>query len=335
MLEGTRVRLTIFGPDIDNPITTPATATVSDAKVEFRDIGRFDIQGDYYDVAATRIDIGGSRIGYRILEGHGGRFGDVDDATGFNGSALTFLALKGNASARIRAVDLVEGANTLDMPRDHITFTRDTVYANVDDLAFHPHAEWRLQLGFRLDGTGGGDVLTGDSGRDALYGRAGADLLIGGAGRDLLDGGAGNDRLRGGVGNDALRGGGGNDRLAGGGGGDRLDGGTGKDVLTGGAGADTFLFRSFKDSTPGRNRDVVTDFTRGDRIDLSALDADSGRRGDQDFDFGGTGAGAHSVWYVKQKGSVLLRADHDGDARADFEVELAGITRLTEGDFIL
>ena len=186
-----------------------------------------------------------------------------------------------------------------------------------------------------LDGGTGRDVLRGGAGKDTLLGGAGNDLLDGGAGRDLLRGGAGKDTLVGGAGDDRLFGNAGNDLLNGGAGKDALEGGAGKDVLTGGAGADTFLFRSFKDSTPGRNRDVVTDFTRGDRIDLSALDADSGRRGDQDFDFGGTGAGAHSVWYVKQKGGVLVRADHDGDARADFEVELAGITRLTEGDFIL
>ena len=47
---------------------------------------------------------------------------------------------------------------------------------------------------------------------------------------------------------------------------DRLDGGAGDDVLTGGRGNDVFVFRR------GGDHDRITDFARGDRIDLQDFD---------------------------------------------------------------
>jgi len=362
MLEGTRVRLSTFAPTKKDAITRPVVTRIDNTKIEFNDSSLLDLQGDPYHTVGTQFDITGSQISYRIVERGSGWFSNVDDATGFNGTALTLLELQGNSSLRIHSVDLIADRNTLNIPDSFVTFTRDTVFVNVDNLRYFQHAEWAVQLGFRMDGSSGADVLEGDTGNDVLYGRGGADILFGGAGndrldggagndtliggtgkdtlsggagRDLLDGGAGADRLNGGGGNDTLRGGTGNDTLRGDGGNDLLLGGAGKDVLTGGAGADVFLFRSATDSTPGKNRDVITDFGRTDRIDLSGMDANSLRKGNQDFDFSGTKAAAHSVWYVKQGDKVILRADHNGDTRADFEVELTGIARLTEDDFIL
>lgn len=334
MLEETRVRLSTFSPVITNPITRPVEAVIDNAKIEFNDSSLYDLQGDPYRAVATQFDITGSQINYRIIES-GGRFSNVDDDTGFNGTALTFLALQGNPSARIRSVDILADRNTLAVPQENISFTRDTVYMNVDNLSFSRHEEVTLQLGFRLDGTKGQDVLTGDMGNDVILGRAGSDILFGGAGKDRLEGGSGNDQLEGGAGRDLLNGGAGNDRLNGGTGRDTLDGGTGADILTGGAGADVFLFRSFQDSRPGSARDVITDFAAADRIDLSALDANSLRGGNQRLEFSGTDAQAHSLWYVEQANRVILRADHDGDARADFEVALSGISSLSASDFIL
>lgn len=189
-----------------------------------------------------------------------------------------------------------------------------------------------------LKGLGGNDRLAGGAGRDTLDGGAGNDTLIGGAGNDRLLGGKGADQLEGSIGNDVLIGGAGNDRLLGGTGADTLEGGAGRDLLYGGADSarDVFVFRSLADSRPGAaNRDQLFDFRPGrDDIDLSALDADSGRRGNQDFDFSGVTAAANSVWYVKQKGGVLVRADHDGDAKADFEIWVGDVARLGMGDFI-
>jgi Ca2+-binding RTX toxin-like protein len=63
-------------------------------------------------------------------------------------------------------------------------------------------------------------------------------------------------------GGQTLNGNGGNDLLFGGNGADRLIGGTGDDHLTGGNGPDTFVFGA------GFGHDVITDFSRADRIEF-------------------------------------------------------------------
>lgn len=190
-----------------------------------------------------------------------------------------------------------------------------------------------------LDGGRGNDNLNGGSGDDSLIGAAGKDHLNGGSGRDSLDGGTGNDSLAGASGNDRLLGGAGKDSLNGGSGADILDGGAGRDLLYGGVDKahDVFVFGSFADSGAGAaKRDQIFDFRSGrDEIDLSALDANSGRRGNQDFAFSDIGAQSHSVWSIKKKAGVLVRADHDGDAKADLEIWVNGISHLTESDFLL
>ncbi|WP_395672568.1 M10 family metallopeptidase C-terminal domain-containing protein [Inquilinus sp.] len=71
---------------------------------------------------------------------------------------------------------------------------------------------------------------------------------------------------------------------------DVLTGGTGADVLKGGAGADTFRYVATGDSTlAAAGRDTITDFTTGDHIDLSAIDANGAGPGNTAFTFG-TGA---------------------------------------------
>ena len=95
----------------------------------------------------------------------------------------------------------------------------------------------------------------------------GNDSAAGGQGDDFVHGNQGDDLLLGDLGNDTLMGGQGNDVLLGGDGADYLSGDLGDDVLTGGAGADVFNFRG------GQGRDIITDFGAGDRIWLSASDA--------------------------------------------------------------
>jgi Ca2+-binding RTX toxin-like protein len=81
------------------------------------------------------------------------------------------------------------------------------------------------------------------------------------------------DDLFGGQGNDTLRGGtGGDDRLFGEQGNDSLSGGYGSDTLTGGLGLDTFALEYFNAATYIQDRDVVTDFVRGqDKVDVRSL----------------------------------------------------------------
>lgn len=73
----------------------------------------------------------------------------------------------------------------------------------------------------------------------------------------------------------------------------------GRDLFYGGAGSarDVFIFRSLADSRPGAaNRDQLFDLRPGrNDIDLSALDVDSGHKGNQDFDFSSATAATNSV----------------------------------------
>jgi hypothetical protein len=93
---------------------------------------------------------------------------------------------------------------------------------------------------------------------------------------------SGNDNLRGGDGPDLINGRQGSDRVDGGGGDDKLFIGPGVDALSGGAGADTFKV------LPGNTEvDLLIDFNirDGDRIDISAIDANPQVKGNQAFAF--------------------------------------------------
>ena len=192
-----------------------------------------------------------------------------------------------------------------------------------------------------LDGGVGNDSLLGGDGNDRLLGGVGFDRLFGGTGNDVLDGGIGTDTLDGGVGNDSLLGRDGNDRLLGGLGNDRLVGGTGKDQLTGGMGADQFVFTNRLDSGAGpTGRDVITDFNRaqGDKINLSAIDANLRFAGNQAFEFVGAdgfSGSAGELRYQQGNGTTLIFADLDGDRQADLAIELSGRITLLEQDFFL
>jgi Ca2+-binding RTX toxin-like protein len=94
--------------------------------------------------------------------------------------------------------------------------------------------------------TNGNDTFTGSSGADRIFGLDGNDRLNGADGNDVIDGGNGNDFLQGGF---------------------------GSDTLTGGAGRDTFRWDDFgTGDTYATKDDVVTDFARGDKIDIRQVD---------------------------------------------------------------
>jgi len=189
----------------------------------------------------------------------------------------------------------------------------DTVQTTVD-FAMSDDVE-RLDLigSAAINGTGGaGDThLHGNDARNVLHGMAGADQLWGQAGDDLLFGETGNDQISGDADND------------------RIDGGAGQDKMKGGAGADVFVFASAADS-PRLHGDKVLDFQAGqDRIDLSAIDADTTQTGDQAFVWGSYGTAAASAW--ARSGYVYGDTNHDGIADLSIYV---GIT-LAAGDILL
>jgi hypothetical protein len=77
--------------------------------------------------------------------------------------------------------------------------------------------------------------------------------------------------------------------------------------------------------------DQILDFSQngGDRVDLTALDADSTLAGDQAFHFVasfGLHAGEATLIYDPTVGQTILRLDIDGDGRADYQLRLDGDT---------
>ena len=185
-------------------------------------------------------------------------------------------------------------------------------------------------FGFDVPGVGADD----GSGHDTLVGGAGADLIYGSLGDDRIDGGDGLDTVSydnatsgvsidlrharqhtgsagvdtltgieniiGSSGDDHLIGSSGINVLSGGGGADTIEGGDGSDVLSGGAGADVFVFSAAHDSG-----DAIVDLSSEDIIDLSRIDADTGRAGNQAF---------HIVDHLSgHAGELLLTYDSSTD----------------------
>ncbi|MCE8016152.1 hypothetical protein HOP62_08690 [Halomonas sp. MCCC 1A17488] len=152
-----------------------------------------------------------------------------------------------------------------------------------------------------------GNPVTGQTG-STLTGTDGDDTLNGLRGDDYLTGGAGNDRLV---------------------------GGSGADTLTGGAGADVFTYLSTWDSTPQR-QDTLLDFNRleGDRIDLSAIDANSELEGPQAFTWRGEEGFSGDGGELRNSGNTL-QADVNGDGVVDLQLAVLGVNALEQGDLIL
>lgn len=220
----------------------------------------------------------------------------------------------------------------------------------------------------RLSGGAGDDVMTGNGGNDTLLGGSGADTMRGGTGNDtyLIDNagdraieqpGEGFDTIRStvshtmetntekmvlsGTANLVANGNAGNNEIYGNAGDNTIYGGDGRDLLYGRAGADTFVFKNVTDSDVAiGGRDIVKDFdfAQGDRIDLSAIDANIGLAGDQGFQFVGTHSFSGEAGELRVKfggGNTLLQGDTNGDGAADFSVILQGHHVLDSGSFIV
>jgi serralysin len=161
-------------------------------------------------------------------------------------------------------------------------------------------------------------------------------------------GSQGNDTITGnGVGN-RLEGGNGDDVIDGGGGADTIIGGRGADELTGGPGADTFVFLDVSDSDGATGGlDFIWDFIPGeDKIDVSAIDADTTRSGNQRFtvveDFTGH-AGELTMFFFTNPNNAnianrwIVSGDVNGDGAWDIQFDMwpAALSDVTAADFIL
>lgn len=183
------------------------------------------------------------------------------------------------------------------------------------------------------------DVLIDTSGIDTLQSSADATLV----GRNSIENlvltgaavyGTGNALDNWIIGNNA------NNWLDGGDGNDVIQGGRGADVLRGGDGADIFRFVHKKDSLRGNHRsDDILDFERGiDKIDLRRIDAKKFDPGNDKFKWIGK-KGFHGIegelHFVKKAGFIILEGDLNGDHRADFQIQLDGLTSISKWDIFL
>ncbi|MHC1999571.1 calcium-binding protein [Methylobacterium sp. CM6241] len=220
----------------------------------------------------------------------------------------------------------------------------------------------------RLSGGAGDDVMTGHGGNDTLLGGSGADTMRGGTGNDtyVIDNAGDRATEQPGEGFDTIRstvshtmeantdkmvlsgtadlianGNAGNNQIYGNAGDTEIYGGDGRDLLYGRGGADTFVFKDATDSDVAiGGRDIIKDFdfAAGDRIDLSAIDANFGQAGDQGFDFIGTDAFSGEAGELRMKfggGNTLIQGDTNGDGATDFAVILQGHHVLDNGSFIV
>jgi Ca2+-binding RTX toxin-like protein len=211
-----------------------------------------------------------------------------------------------------------------------------------------------------LAGGTGNDSLSGGAGNDRLDGGSGTDSMTGGTGDDVyvVDNAgdtvvelpnAGTDRVEASIaytlptnvenltvtGSAALAGTGnglanrivgnaGKNTLKGLGGNDELTGGGAADKLSGGSGSDTFVYLKTTDSRAGKTRrDTIADFAKGDRVDLSAIDANPKKAGNQAFRWLGGKAfdGKPAALRFSKR---ILQADVDGNRKADLEIAIPG-----------
>ncbi len=96
------------------------------------------------------------------------------------------------------------------------------------------------------------------------------------------------------------------------------------------------------DSTVGARADLITDFShaQGDRIDLSTIDANTERGGDQAFRFIGDGLYSHHAGELRftsvRDGITTIAGDIDGDGVSDFHITLdRSGSSLAASDFVL
>ena len=171
---------------------------------------------------------------------------------------------------------------------------------------------------------------------DTIFGTYHHDIIEGLSGDDLIHAGGGDDEVSGGHADDTLHGE------------DDIEGGDGNDDLFGGDGSDIFLFKNGEASlalVEGKvtSVDRIMEFQVGDRIDLSAIDANQALTGNQAFHFASalTGqAGELTVTMVSdgaQQDVFRVLGDFTGDGTADFRFDVTAQSglNLAQTDYFL
>jgi hypothetical protein len=114
--------------------------------------------------------------------------------------------------------------------------------------------------------------------------------------------------------------------------------GAGGSKLSATAGTDIFVFSSLAQLPAGGTMASITGFLAGDRVDLSALDAQSGVAGNQAFAFLGSAAFTRQAGqlHTRLEGTtLLLEGDVNGDGVADFALSLPNVASLSASALIL
>lgn len=277
------------------------------------------------------------QAGYNIETGIGSQFDDT--ITGNDGNNTLIGGAGDDTLIGGAGLDHFVGGSGVD--------TVDYSYMTGDNYRI-----WvNLSLNRATGDDAGGDTfdgvenLRGGVRPNFFVGADGANEFFGNVGDDRLLGMGGDDRLHGGDGGDQLEGGSGSDWLFGDAGDDFLTGGAGKDMLAGGAGADRLVFLSVGDSSTygtgqGNTCDQIADFSgvEKDRIDLSLVDADTGKTDDQAFIFIGINQYGHragELRFAQFDGRTSIGGDVNGDGVSDFNILLHGSIALKVADFVL
>lgn len=213
------------------------------------------------------------------------------------------------------------GAFTFDLADEGVRFDlAKTGVQNLGQWGFDRFSGFENILGSDADdrflGSAGANQIAGRQGNDTIDGRAGSDTIAGSEGADLLIGGLGLDHIY------TFR----------------------SDFNLDDDARDIVRFRKIAESGATlATADVIEYFVSkagagGDRIDLSAIDADPASAGNQAFTFRGTGAftaAAGEVRYSVSGGDVIVRIDTDGDNASEMVILVKGLTALSAADFIL
>jgi Ca2+-binding RTX toxin-like protein len=119
-----------------------------------------------------------------------------------------------------------------------------------------------------------------------------------------------------------------------------VEGGRGSDTLFGNGGDDTFAYT--QEELNRGAQDTIKDFSAGDKIDLSEVDADRAAPGDQAFNApfpaASTNGVARTLIFFVQGGNTFIHLETDNSGLAfgqDLQIRLDGVHNLTSSDFVL
>ncbi|KRR18482.1 peroxidase family protein [Bradyrhizobium retamae] len=312
-----------------------------------------DGDDDDTDTTGTSPVIGGQRTGTPVADVLTGNAGD-DNVVAFAGDDI----VTGNAGAD--AISAGEGADFVSGGDG-----RDVVFAGAGDDQVFGGGQADVIYGDagadRIFGDGGNDLINAGAGDDAVFGGAGDDLIVaevgdgadvyfgddsgGGTGVDTLDMSAVSANVTVNLGSGPLSNGTasssqtGNDTIWGienvntGSGNDTITASNAVNVMNGGGGNDTFKFTS----ASAADGDTILAFEAGDRVDLTAIDANLGTAGDQSFSLVSgafTAAGQLAVTFETRADGdfTVVQGNIDGNADADFSIEIAGHQNLTNAN---